>query len=52
MPESVQGVVLVLLIGAVAVAVGLGLGIVVAPRIGRMLDRADPDDEEPGGRTD
>ena len=52
MPESVQAIVLILLIAGVAVAVGLGLGIVVAPRIGRLLDRADADDEEPGDRTD
>ena len=52
MPESVQGIALVLLIGGVAVAVGLGLGIVVAPRIVRLLDKADADDEEPGDRTD
>ncbi len=51
-PESVQAIVVVLLIAAGAVAIGLGLGIVVAPRIGRLLDRADADDEEPGDRTD
>jgi hypothetical protein len=48
MPE---GVVLVLLIGAIAAVAGVGFGIVIlAPRIGRMLDRADIDDEEPGDR--
>lgn len=48
MPEAV---VAVLLIGAIAAAVGVGLGIVIlAPRIGRMLDRAETDDEEPGDR--
>ena len=45
-------IVLVLLIAAVAVAVGVGLGIVIAPRLGRLFDRADADDEEPGDRTD
>lgn len=43
---------IVLLIAGVAVAVGLGLGIVVAPRIVRLLDRMDRDDEEPGDRAD
>ena len=52
MPESAQAIAIVLLIAAVAMAVGLGLGIVVAPRIVRLLDRADTDDEEPGDRTD
>lgn len=48
MPE---GVVLVLLIGAIAAVAGVGFGIVIiAPRIGRMLDRAEADDEEPGDR--
>jgi len=51
MPEA-QGIALVLLIAAVAAAAGLGFGIVVAPRIGRLAERADPDDadEEPGDR--
>jgi hypothetical protein len=42
-----------LLIAIVAAVVGVGFGIVVlAPRIGRLLDRAesDKDDEEPGDR--
>ena len=52
-PESLPAIVIVLLIGGVAVAAGLGLGIVVvAPRIGRLLDRMDRDDEEPGDRVD
>jgi hypothetical protein len=51
-PESAQAIVLVVLIAVVAVAAGLGLGIVVAPRIGRALDRADRDDEEAGDGPD
>ena len=48
MPE---GIGLVLLIAAVAAVIGVGLGIVIlAPRIGRMLDRSEADDEEPGDR--
>ena len=48
MPEDV---VLVLLIGAIAAVAGVGFGIVIiGPRIGRMLDRAEADDEEPGDR--
>ena len=49
-------VVAVLVIGGVAVAIGIGFGIVVAPRIGRLFDRADveadPTDEEPRDRAD
>ena len=42
---------LVLVIGAIAAVAGVGLGIVlIAPRITRMLDRSDTDDEEPGDR--
>jgi len=41
----------VLLVAVIAAVVGVGFGIVVlAPRIGRLLDRADPDNEEPGDR--
>ena len=52
----VEGAV-VLVIAVVAVAIGIGLGIVVAPRIGRLFDRADadavaPEDEEPRDRAD
>jgi hypothetical protein len=33
--------------------VGVGFGIfLLAPRIARMLDRAEADDEEPGDRPD
>jgi Na+/H+-dicarboxylate symporter len=51
------GIAVVLVIGAVAVAIGIGFGIVIAPRIGRLLERAEPDthaieDEEPRDRTD
>ena len=42
----------VLVMAGVAVAIGVGLGIVVAPRLGRLFDRADADDEEPGDRAD
>jgi hypothetical protein len=53
MPESAQAIALVLLIAAVAVVVGVGFGIVIAPRLGRLFDRVDADDdEEPGDRTD
>ena len=46
-----------LFIAAIAAVIGVGFGIVVlAPRIGRMLDRAEDapteaDDEEPGDRA-
>jgi hypothetical protein len=44
-------VAILLVVGAVAAVVGVGFGIVIlAPRIGRLLDRADTDDEEPGDR--
>jgi hypothetical protein len=33
-------------IGAIAAALGLGFGIVVAPRIGRLFDRIDANDED------
>ena len=53
MPEPVQAIVIVLAIAAVAVAAGVGFGIVVAPRVGRVFDRASADDdEEPGDRAD
>jgi hypothetical protein len=51
----------VLVIGAMAVVIGMRFGIVVAPRLGRLLDRADPsidaspgadDDKEPRDRAD
>ena len=43
----------VLIVGAIAAVVGMVLGIfLLAPRIGRMLDRAEADDEEPGDRPD
>ena len=47
------GIVVLLAIAAVAVAIGIGFGIVVAPRLGRLFDRADADDdEEPRDRAD
>jgi len=52
MPDAAQAIVVVLGIAAVAVAVGIGFGIVVAPRIGRLAERADADDEEPGDGDD
>lgn len=43
--------VIVVVIAVVAAVVGVGFGIVfLAPRIGRMLDRPETDDEEPGDR--
>ena len=43
--------VMLALIVLVAVVVSVGLGIVViAPRIGRVLDRSEPQDKEPGDR--
>jgi hypothetical protein len=42
---------IVLVVAAIAAVAGVGFGIVIlAPRIGRMLDRAETDDEEPGDR--
>lgn len=35
-----------LVIAAISIVVGVGFGIVVAPRIGRLLDRMDRDDDE------
>ena len=52
MPEIAQGVLFVAVIVGVAVAVGVGFGIVVAPRIGRALDRLEIDDEEASDGTD
>jgi Na+/H+-dicarboxylate symporter len=47
------GIAVVLVIGAIAVAIGIGLGIVIAPRLGRLFDRADADeDEEPRDRAE
>jgi Na+/H+-dicarboxylate symporter len=47
------GIAVVLVIGATAVAIGIGLGIVIAPRLGRLFDRADADeDEEPRDRAE
>lgn len=43
--------ILVIGIAAIAAVIGVGFGIVIlAPRIGRMLDRSETDDEEPGDR--
>lgn len=39
-------IVVVLLIAGVVAAVGLGFGIVVAPRLGRLFDRVDANDDE------
>jgi hypothetical protein len=53
MPGELGGVLLVLVIAAAAVAVGVGFGIVIAPRLGRLVDRLDADDdEEPRDETD
>jgi len=52
MPDAAQAVAFVLVIATVAVAVGIGFGIVIAPRIGRLAERADADDEEPGDGDD
>ena len=51
-PDAALGIVLVVVIAAVALAIGLGFGIVIAPRLGRLFDRVDADDEEPGDRPD
>jgi Na+/H+-dicarboxylate symporter len=56
MPAIVEGVLLIVIVATIAAVLGLGFGRVVAPRIGRALDRADADsgddpadaDEEPG----
>jgi hypothetical protein len=53
MPTPVEGLALVLLIAVIAAVAGVGFGIfLLAPRIARMLDRAEPDDEDPGERPD
>jgi hypothetical protein len=52
---TLTDVVLVFAIAAIAAVVGVWLGIVlIAPRIGRALDRADANDndEDPGDRPD
>ena len=49
---GLEAIAFVLILAAVAVAIGVAFGIVIAPRIGRLADRADADDEEPGDRTD
>ena len=52
-PDAVLGIGLVLVIAAVALAIGVGFGIVIAPRLGRLFERLDrDDDEEPGDRAD
>jgi hypothetical protein len=44
---------IVLLIAAAAGAIGIEFGIfILAPRLTRLLDRTDRDDEEPGDRAD
>ena len=48
---AIEGLTLVLIVAALAAVVGVGFGIVLAPRITRLLDRADApehEDEEPG----
>jgi hypothetical protein len=51
MPAALEGLALVLLVAAVAAVVGAGFGIfVLAPRIARMLDRTDQEDEDSGDR--
>jgi len=51
--EPVGDLVIVPLIAAVAAVIGVAFGIfLLAPRISRMLDRAETDDEEPGDRND
>ena len=53
MNDLTGGIILVLIVAAVATVVGVAFGIfLLAPRIGRMLDRAEADDEEPGDRPD
>jgi ABC-type dipeptide/oligopeptide/nickel transport system permease component len=47
------GVLVVAVIATVAVVIGVAFGIVVAPRLGRLFDRVDADDDEgPGDRAD
>jgi flagellar biosynthesis/type III secretory pathway M-ring protein FliF/YscJ len=47
-PEIFQAIVFVVLIAVAVLALGIGFGIVMAPRIGRLAERADADegDEE------
>jgi hypothetical protein len=52
MPDAAQAIAFVLVLAAVAVAAGIGFGRVIAPRIGRLAERADAEDEEPGDGTD
>ena len=40
---------MILILAGVVAAVGLGFGIVLAPRIGRLADRATDDEEEDAG---
>jgi hypothetical protein len=52
MAPTLESLVLVLAIALIAGAGGVAFGIfVLAPRIARLLDRTE-DDEEPGDRTD
>ena len=53
MNDLTGGIILVLIVAAAATVVSVAFGIfLLAPRIGRMLDRAEADDEEPGDRPD
>lgn len=53
MTDLTAGILLVLLIGAIAAVSGVALGIfLLAPRITRVLDGADQEDEELGDRPD
>ena len=48
--EVIGALVLVLAVAAIAVVIGVRFGTVIAPRIGRALDRTEPRDEEPRDR--
>ena len=48
--EMIGALAFVLALAAVAVVIGVRFGTVVAPRIGRLLDRTVPEDEETGDR--
>jgi ABC-type phosphate transport system permease subunit len=49
--EPVGDLVVVLIIAAVAAVIGGAFGIfLLAPRISRLIDRTDTDEEEPGDR--
>jgi len=51
--EPLAAVLAVLLGAAVIFAVAVWFGLtILAPRIGRAMDRADADEEEPGDRPD